>query len=290
MPKLTILLTGVCAYVPEERQLSVFLPNAARLGSSPQRPLPAHRPFIWQLGRRPGDLYQIERWRSFLWSRLHLNIEGGSPDPPELGELETAGGPAEQRLQLSTALAGHAPWTAGKVVLTKGRVSGVASSSCKTEGWCAYPDHHTCQAPTQPDEIFPASSVVNHVKLTVENVSRVDVTFSTLLTVAAPLPTPTSFPMQEDTWIGIGNVCAENLLQWQPNDAKHYADRDFQWIYELVDAADKPMGCEYVPVIDQLRTPFDTSEDPLTVLQDLYGGGGGGMGCECNGIIAAMKA
>jgi len=297
MPTLTIEFVGVNAYVPYDdtdpakRKLVVYLPNATKLGrDSSRRPLPAHRPTVWQFKAGSGSLINPENLRYFPWSVLHLTFTGSPPVASGLDDLDTAGGPPANRLQLASGLAGTAPRTAGMVTLSQGEVSLVNGfpSSCQIVGWCQQPADDKCTDAVATPSPYPNASVATRVYVTVTNVTHVQLSFTSLLGVGAPLPAAVPLIKVADLErLGIGNVCPENLLRWQRNDADNCPDDDFKWIYELVDPAHTPSG-DPIPVFKSLGSDIDATETPLRVLGNLDTGGGGGMGCECCGIIATI--
>lgn len=281
MPSLNIHFIGAQVYVPNpatdttEPSLEVYLPNATKMGNSPQKDMDMHMPSMWLADQYSYAPRACDKLRYFPWSKLNFNFtfENRKHDL-NLSSLQAAGGPESGRLKVSQALLSDPGRLGGQVSLHYGEVRVPRPDEdpvCTIQGWAG-------DAPS-----FPNTAVVNRVYARVDGLSSVTISFTSLLDLAGETPEDVTLNNNElNHVLMIGNPCAESVLRWTANNEPDYTDEDFAWIYQLVHAP--PVNIPR-PILQQRMTLIAKTDTPRQVLQNIHLGGGGGVGCECMGCI-----
>ncbi len=291
MATLHIMFVGVQAYVPFADRLEIYLPNATRMGDSPQSPLnppdplDMHMPTIWQIDAGTAQLVHPENLRYFPWCEPTLSFDG-TPSGIDLAAVEAAGGPSADRLTISQAKIADPAFLAGKMVLRHGTAYTYLEGDpqCSVVGWCNEADGDQCADQTSSPPSYPDSSILGRLHVQIGGVTGATLNFTSLLSAGGPVPEPIPIDDMEAILV-IGNPCAESHLRWQRNEVFDFPDQDFSWIYQLVA---QPPASRPHPIIDQLRTKIRSHYTPQQVLQNIYLGGGGGLGCECMACVAEV--
>lgn len=285
MAELNILFVGVQAYVPHDGdRLEVYLPNATKMGNSPQHSLPMHMPSLWQVDSASGALTDVSKLRHFPWSGVSFSFDG-NPSALDLTALQQAGGTAADRMVVSAGRLADPRYLGGQVTLRNGTVTvqELGDPACQVQGWCDVAANDQCVTSSSSPPNYPLTSVVNRVHARIENVTQATIAFTSLLNPAGGTPDPVQLTGSDfDHTLVIGNPCADSVMGWAKNDVLNFPDEDFWWLYQLVDPA--PPGRPH-PLIDQRRTLISAGYSPQQVLQNIEFGGGGGIGCECMGCI-----
>ncbi len=92
----------------------------------------------------------------------------------------------------------------------------------------------------------------------------------------------------EQITIFLGNNCAEDVLNWPRNSASgRNSDSDFKWLYGLAQPSQLASWVNAglpVPIVP--GGSIDQDMDPTLAFAQPWGGGGG-VTCECNGMLHA---
>lgn len=288
MGVLILRFRGVNAYVPSEDKsaMLVVMPNATRLGTSPSSardstPLPRHLPMLWNepVSANPRVLTLTEPV-AFPGARLSFTLTGspGALDLSGISHVTSNAWLEVDPLALSTTPGDS---VAGQVLITHGTVTEHVPAKCN-KAW--------------PGTSFNSLSlvpVVPGIDVRIENVDSVEVIAMKWVDggQTTELYPHRDLEADEEVNLFIGNVCAEDVLQWPRNsDGGRVQDDDFKWIFEVAQAqiaslpgAGSPLPA---PVVD--GSPIHITDSPADAFLAAWGGGGG-AGCECNGCGGKPK-
>ena len=290
VPTLKIHFVGANLYIPNDdyTKLMVVLPNATRLGTSPDRVADGSRP-----SRHWPVLFEEREFDTrthytvpahFLGSRLRFDF-GVTPSldldviKPHASLGWFAAHPDVLKTPPGDSIAAQILVTAGTVSIYKPPLSG----SCNTE-W----------SPKSPNAYGESlAPVIRGLTLTVENATKLDASAETWLTdpdTGAPMGTRVIFSrsLSEDAQFFVGNQCAEDILRWDRNSVNGRAvDPDFRWLFGSStnsSVASYLMKYLSLPALEVEGSKVDAGATVNDAFARVWKGGGA-VGCECQGCV-----
>jgi len=293
---LTLQFRGVNAYVPHTdlQKMLVVMPNASRLGRSPSAALdgtvlPRHLPTLFD-----EDLAAAKRTVGFTvpavfpGARLRLEFEPAGDRPPlDLSDMNVHVSQAWLDVGPNLLTLPPSDRTSAQVLLTTGVVSEFVPN---VGGGCQ----------KRWSEVGFTKSlvpVVAGIQVSIPNVTRVKVmAFRWVLPAESAIRDVAIYDrtFDRDVALQIGNYCAEDIPNWPRNsNGQRSRDDDFKWIYGAA-VLDAEIGER--AAAGQLPVPVVRGKSGIEVTDDPFGayafgvyGGGGGLGCECNGCVGRPK-
>lgn len=285
MGTLIVNFVGVNAYVPHttDNKLLVVMPNASKLGKSPQgaldgTPLVAHLPFLWERVDASGGTGTLEKPRLFLGSRVSLSFSG-SPGGLNTSAIDANANAGWLGIDTNLLRPQHDDRLAAQVLLEQGTVVEYAPSggSC-TKSW-------------YENSSWSIDPVLSGLRVQIDNVSGVTATAFRWLDGEHKSLYQRQLGETEEVVLFMGNVCAGNALEWPVNASETDGwtrDEDFKWLYRL--SADQDIQrMSRLPVPKVEGSGLHAEVNIPTAFAETWGGGGGAA-CECNGCADEPKA
>jgi len=274
MGTLVLQLRGVNAYVPSKdgKSLMVVMPNATRLGKSKRlnasdgTPLARHMPMLWE--SKEGDTSFLNS-RIFPAARLTFDLDGATTalDLASLAAIADSGW-----LDVDPYLLEAVPdeRLGGQVLITAGVVTPLRDSKCAMK-WSHDEDDRS---------LLP---VVQGLTVTIGGVERVRATVEPWVDAGSGVVLDRVVPYAEKLELSIGNVCAEDVLDWPRNSVDNRAsDEDFRWLYLLARKRSRKSPPLAVPNV--VGSTIRHDDDVFRALDTAFGGGGA-TGCQCSGCV-----
>ncbi len=280
MGVLNLNLVGANAYVPhtDGKALLAVMPNASRLGISASGALDGtlltrHVPFIWEETVNADGVVSVSVPQVFLGARLAFNFDvSPALDLSAIMPIAQAGW---MDLDDAVLRASSNDRVSGQIVITSGVV-----------GILRLPPPSCNPAWSRANFPYSLSQVVPGLTIKIDNVTSVSATAATWVGAGEHPMYSRLLKNGEEVQIYLGNLCAEDVLDWPRNSLANRAhDNDFKWIYGLSKHPELPewvAGGLPVPIV---RGSGIQETDVPSVAFSSFWGGGGGAGCECNGCV-----
>jgi len=299
MAILVLNLVGVEAYVPntDGKALLAVLPNATGLGRSPAgshdgNRQARHLPILWEdvASTSPAS---IGSPAIFPGARLSFQLQGTIPAL----DLTVIAQAAQQGwLTVDPALLSQTPDSrvSGQILINAGTVTQFQQMQ---PGYCAM----TWSSASFGQSLTP---VVGGLTVTIPGVTSVNAIASRWVSTNPAVPAVPLSIYQRDlsglqdtdqVQLYLGNICAEDVLDWPRNsfsvgNLARNKDSDFKWVYGLAQASDLATWTDAgLPVPVVRGGGIDEDMAPTQAFAATWGGGGG-AGCECNGLLHQASA
>jgi hypothetical protein len=288
---LILHIVGAGAFVPhlDGKALLAVLPNATGLGRSPAGAhdgfAPArHLPVLWENQVDSNGVTSYGTPRIFPGARLSFELNGTFPGL-DLAAISPHSSQGWLPVDPAVMTAMPDARVSGQVLITAGTVTPYTQIAAMT----CYSDWSSGKFKQSLAPVVGGLTVKTPGVTSVT--ARADrwVTTSPAITPKEEEPMPLFHRDLKDgdtVELFLGNCCAEDILDWPRNSVGNKSrDSDFKWIYGLTRPDDIGMWVRAglpVPVIQ--GGPIDADMDPLDAFAACWGGGGG-AGCECNGLV-----
>ncbi len=288
---LLLHIVGAGAFVPhlDGKALLAVLPNATGLGRSPagahDGSTPArHLPILWENQVDANGVTSYGTPRIFPGARLSFELKGTFPGL-DLSAISPHSSQGWLAVDPAVMTAMPDARVSGQVLITAGTVTPYAQ---KAEMDC----YSEWSSASFQQSLAP---VVGGLTVKAPGVTSVTARADRWVTDSPMIQPQDEEPItlfQRDLKDGdmvelfLGNCCAEDILDWPRNSVGSKSrDNDFKWVYNLTRPDDLGMWLRAglpVPVIQ--GGAIDADIDPLAAFAACWGGGGG-AGCECNGMV-----
>lgn len=293
MAQVSIKLRGATAYVPhsEGDALLAVLPNATHLGMSPKTaldgtPLARHWPIFWVRTFYEDGRESLTGPNHFLGSRLSFTVnEENTPTGADLSELEEIWDAVWLEINRSSTSRQPDHRISGQVLIDTGSVS--VTQPSRILGPCR-------KAWSRAGLTWSLDPVILGLTVEIDEVERIELRAVPFIDVRPDDPLlAQDLEGVSRVDIEVGNVCAEDYLDWTGNAfGRRTPDSDFKWLFQL-STSDYIAGL--LACGDKLPVPVVSGSTiapyalPFAAFEQIWGGGGG-VGCECEGVIDAPRA
>lgn len=284
MGTLIVNFVGANAYVPHQdgSKLLVVMPNASKLGKSPQQvaadgtPLSAHMPCLWE-EKQEGRVWSIRGLRKFLGARLEV-IPEGTPDDFDLSAVQEPFRSSWLDIDPALLKPQPDPRLGAQVVLSHGTIERYLP-----------PDYGTCTKEWEdPTVRLSTTPILTGLKATLRGVDKVTLRAEPWIDAKPAQLYVETLDEDDEVTLFIGNQCAEHLLAWPRHNNRparggsrlqKTVDSDFRWLYQLAKNPEalKPFPA---PLVD--GSPIEEDSEVPDAFDTAWGGGGAAA-CECNG-------
>ncbi|MEM7482967.1 MAG: hypothetical protein AAF481_17465 [Acidobacteriota bacterium] len=291
MHTVKVHFVGANLYVPhtDSKKLMVVLPNATRLGQSPDQVADGSRPSThWPVlfeQRSVDGKTHISFPNHFLGSRLTFDF-GTSPAEPDLTAIETKSKKGWLHADPSVLSATPGDFVAAQVLVETGTVSPYRLAGPCSVAWSSSAFEQSLEP------VIRGLTLKVRVEDEAEFVATADRWMEDPDT-GGSMGTKQVFSrkISEDAIFYVGNFCAEDILRWEhSSNAGRAMDHDFRWIYKMIDLSQNKPIAKHLGTYHELPTPEvdGSSIFKTTPVEHAFVSvwkGGGTVGCECEGLL-----